>query len=65
MCMMDIGVFGFVWVGNHSDPEPFIDSNTKHICRNFEEIRAWAEEHQMPTTLPEEFWEMPGEDVNV
>jgi hypothetical protein len=65
MCTIDIGVFGSVWVGNRSDPHSFLDFNTKHVCRNFEEIREWAEENQLPKNLPKDFWEMPGEDVKV
>jgi hypothetical protein len=29
------------------DIGPFVDFNTKHKCKNFEDIRAWAEMHQM------------------
>jgi len=45
MCTADFGVFGQLWVKD--PPFPFVDFNTKHKCRNFEAIRAWAEENQI------------------
>ena len=65
MCTMDTGVFGSVWVGNHTDPHLFVDFNTKHVCRNFEAIRAWAERNQIPEELERDYWELPGPDVRV
>ncbi|PGH37038.1 hypothetical protein GX50_00021 [[Emmonsia] crescens] len=44
MCTADIGVFGQWWVEGVG---PFVDFNTVHKCRNFEEIRKWAEKHQI------------------
>lgn len=44
MCTADYGVFGQWWV---KDVGPFVDFNTKHKCKNFEDIRAWAEQHQI------------------
>jgi len=63
---MDIGVFGSVWV-NKTSPQPFVDFNTKHVCRNFEAIRSWAEQHQYPKDAPDDYLEIPGpdDDVNV
>ena len=64
MCNPDVGVLGQVWwqpEGN-SSPMAFVDFNTKHRCRDYEGVRKWAEEHQMP---PEEavdmsrFYEQP------
>ncbi|KAL4974647.1 hypothetical protein BDW66DRAFT_161082 [Aspergillus desertorum] len=47
MCTIDVGVLGQVWI--HPDhPSPFVDFNTEHVCRNFEDIRAWAEKNQLP-----------------
>ncbi|KAL4758356.1 oxidase ustYa family protein [Aspergillus foveolatus] len=47
MCTIDVGVLGQVWVHpNH--PSPFVDFNTEHVCRNFEDIREWAERNQLP-----------------
>ncbi|KAF1952071.1 hypothetical protein CC80DRAFT_508414 [Byssothecium circinans] len=53
MCVTDIGVLGQVWwqPDNQDYPEPFVDFNTKHRCRDFEAIRKWAKAHQLP---PEE-----------
>jgi hypothetical protein len=64
MCTMDIGVFGSVRVGNRSDMHTFTDFNTKHVCRNFDQIREWARLNQMQGQ-PEDFLELPGEDVKV
>ncbi|PGH07164.1 hypothetical protein GX51_01951 [Blastomyces parvus] len=44
MCTADVGVFGQWWVEGVG---AFVDFNTVHKCRNFEEIRKWAEQHQM------------------
>ncbi|KAE8356226.1 hypothetical protein BDV28DRAFT_127613 [Aspergillus coremiiformis] len=58
MCTVDIGVLGQVWV--HPDaPEPFVDFNTKHKCRNFHAIRQWAERNQLPETVPRDFLQPP------
>ncbi|EGC45034.1 conserved hypothetical protein [Histoplasma capsulatum var. duboisii H88] len=43
MCTADVGIFGQWWVKHIG---PFVDFNTVHKCRNFEEIRKWAEKHQ-------------------
>lgn len=68
MCNMDIGVFGSVWV-NNTKPDTFVDFNTKHVCRNFEAIRTWAEDHQMPEpdTFPQDYFDIPkpGDGVKV
>jgi hypothetical protein len=64
MCTVDIGVFGSVWV-NKTSPHPFVDFNTKHVCRNFGQVREWAENNQMDEYVPVDFWELPGEDVHV
>ena len=65
MCTMDIGVFGKVWVRNGTLLRPFVDLNTKHVCRNFDSIRAWAEERQISKDVPEDFIEKPVEGVNI
>jgi hypothetical protein len=50
MCVTDIGVLGQVWYQpeGEANPTPFVDFNTKHRCRDYEAIRKWAEEHQLP-----------------
>lgn len=65
MCDADIGVFGSYWVQNATRPRPFVDFNTKHVCRNFDPIRAWGEERQIPEEVPDDFMEEPGEGVNI
>ncbi|KAG9669234.1 hypothetical protein KCU99_g7487, partial [Aureobasidium melanogenum] len=44
MCTAETGVFGQWWV---KDIGPFVDFNTKHKCKNFEDIRVWAEKKQV------------------
>ncbi|KAA8642453.1 hypothetical protein EYZ11_007215 [Aspergillus tanneri] len=64
MCSIDIGVLGQVWV--HPDnPEPFVDFNTKHQCRNFDAIRNWAEKNQLPESVPSDFLEPPNKGDRV
>jgi hypothetical protein len=65
MCDVDIGVFGSVWV-NQTHPRPFVDFNTKHVCRNFDDIRTWVKNAQVPEGKLAEFMEEePGEEVKV
>ncbi|KDR77533.1 hypothetical protein GALMADRAFT_209863 [Galerina marginata CBS 339.88] len=40
MCSADVGMITFEWVSGHDDPYP--DFNTKHRCRVFEKLLAWA-----------------------
>jgi hypothetical protein len=65
MCTMDTDVFGSVWVGNRTSASLFVDFNTKHVCKNFEDIRSWAEKNQMPELGPEDFWEPPDENTRI
>jgi hypothetical protein len=39
---------------------PFVDFNTKHQCKNFDVIRKWAEERQLPAETPHDYLEPPG-----
>ena len=66
MCQVDIGVLGQVWV-HPTDPEPFVDFHTVHKCRDFEAIRKWAEERQLPPIedLPRDWSLMPPEEEDV
>ena len=64
MCDLDIGTFGQVWV-KHPTPRPWVDFNTRHTCRNFDAIRAWNEEKQIPAELPDDWWEWPSDDVKI
>ncbi|EPE27422.1 hypothetical protein GLAREA_04213 [Glarea lozoyensis ATCC 20868] len=58
MCTIDVGVLGRVWY-NKGNPTAFPDFNTVHKCRNFEGVREWAERHQMPEVVPEDFYVRP------
>ena len=46
MCTVDRGVFGRVWVQTDPKEAPFtyVNFNTAHLCRNFGDVRNWAEE---------------------
>lgn len=46
MCNTDTGVLGQVWFDQES-PTAFPDFNTKHKCKNFNDISRWAVEHQV------------------
>ncbi|KAL4879877.1 hypothetical protein BJY04DRAFT_219684 [Aspergillus karnatakaensis] len=64
MCTIDVGVLGQVWI--HPDnPSPFVDFNTEHQCRNFEDIRQWAERNQLPVETPGDFLRPPLEGQRV
>jgi hypothetical protein len=58
MCGVDVGMLGQVW-WDPTWPKSFVDFNTKHVCRNFEEIRGWAEQRQLPEEVPNDFLEPP------
>lgn len=61
MCTIDVGVLGQVWFQPDADelPGAFVDFNTRHTCRNFEAVRQWAEERQMPEDVPDDWLEPP------
>lgn len=64
MCNPDVGVLGQVWWQPEGEPNPmaFVDFNTKHRCRDYEGIREWAKEHQMPPAeevVISRFYEQP------
>ncbi|EOD50009.1 Tat pathway signal sequence [Neofusicoccum parvum] len=60
MCTVDTGVLGQVWFQPSSAPlEAFVDFNTRHRCRNYDAIRAWAEERQIPAAVPDDFLQPP------
>ena len=50
MCVPDVGVLGQIWykLEEMAEPSMFVDFNTEHRCRNFENVRKWAEKHQLP-----------------
>lgn len=62
MCTVDIGVLGQVWYqpgGDDPYPKAFVDFNTKHVCRNYEDIRKWAEVRQLPEDVPDDYLAPP------
>jgi hypothetical protein len=61
MCSVDIGVLGQVWwqSSTMAYPAAYTDFNTRHVCRNFDDVRAWAEKHQVPEEPPIDFLEPP------
>ncbi|KAI4613585.1 uncharacterized protein J4E87_009713 [Alternaria ethzedia] len=64
MCNPDVGVLGQVWwqADTMPDPTPFVDFNTRHRCRDYEQVREWAEAHQLPPETEvnmSRFYEMP------
>ena len=58
MCTPDLGVFGQVWTQPES-PKAFVDFNTDHKCVNYDAIREWAKERQLPADVPADFLEPP------
>ncbi|KAI9370174.1 hypothetical protein BJX61DRAFT_544885 [Aspergillus egyptiacus] len=64
MCTIDTGVLGQVWL-YPDHPKAFVDFNTEHQCRNFDEIRAWAERNQLPGDTPGDFLLPPGDGDRV
>lgn len=58
MCSVDTGVLGQVW-WNQTSPQAFVDFNTRHQCKNFEAVRQWAEQHQLPERPPRGFLAPP------
>ncbi|CAI7617891.1 unnamed protein product [Penicillium viridicatum] len=60
MCTVDSGVLGQVWI-YPENPEPYVDFNTQHRCKNFDAVRRWAEENQLPQNPPSDFLQAPSE----
>ncbi|KAJ5630793.1 uncharacterized protein N7484_010893 [Penicillium longicatenatum] len=54
MCTVDTGVLGQIWV-YPDNPEPHLDSSTHHRCKNFDQIRRWAEVNQLPKDPPVDY----------
>ncbi|POS71687.1 hypothetical protein DHEL01_v209921 [Diaporthe helianthi] len=65
MCSPETGVLGQVWY-DQENPSAFPDFNTKHKCKNFDDISKWAVDHQepVPESLPDDYMKEPRpEDV--
>lgn len=69
VCNVDTDLLGEVWFypsdRDVNGPRPFVDFNTEHRCRNFEVVRQYAQEHQVPEfaeTYPDDYfhWPEPG-----
>lgn len=52
MCNVDTAVLGQVW-HDKKDPSAFPDFNTKHTCKNYDDVREWAKRLQVRTFPPE------------
>ncbi|KAE9983569.1 hypothetical protein EG327_005449 [Venturia inaequalis] len=65
MCTADLGVVSQVWWRSSKDGEPntFPDFNNKHTCKNYEDIRKWHAERQIPKNedQPEDYTLPPAE----
>ena len=64
MCTVDVGILGQVW-WNKAHPHALPDFNTRHTCRDFEAVRRWAESHQAPEVVPEDYLRRPSDGVGV
>jgi hypothetical protein len=58
MCTVDTGMLGQVWWDKRF-PKAFVDFNTEHKCKNFDAVRQWAEERQLPEKVPDDFLKPP------
>ena len=58
MCTADIAVLGQVW-WNKEEPTAYPDFNTAHKCKNFDDVRQWAKEHQAPAEVPQDYLKPP------
>lgn len=69
MCNVDVGVFGQVWYmsGEENRVSAFVDFNTDHKCRNYDEIRQWAEVRQLPDPddVPDDILEPPSPGTTI
>jgi hypothetical protein len=65
MCNVDTGVLGQVWWDPDS-PHAFPDFNTAHQCKNYDDVRRWAESHQIPfepEKTPPDWLRVPAKEV--
>jgi hypothetical protein len=60
MCTVDTGMLGQIW-WDQEYPKAFVDFNTEHKCKNFDAIRQWAEERQIPERVASDFLKPPQE----
>ncbi|KAF2767049.1 hypothetical protein EJ03DRAFT_241786, partial [Teratosphaeria nubilosa] len=45
MCTFDTSILGQWWVADTH--RPFLDFNTEHRCKNFEDLAQWVKDHQL------------------
>lgn len=50
VCNVETGVLGQVWTrtSKNKSPQAFPDFNTRHVCKDYEAVRRWAEAHRVP-----------------
>jgi hypothetical protein len=60
MCSADTGLLGAFWVQGYGEVVYF---NTDHKCKNYGDIRQWAEDHQFWATSNDRTEIMPGDIV--
>lgn len=48
MCTADTGVHPYLWAMSGKNAHLYPDFNRDHKCRNFDDIRRFAKEHQAP-----------------
>lgn len=67
MCTVDVGVFGQIWYrpSGEKNISAFVDFNTPHKCRNYDDVRRWAEERQLPEDVPRDFLIAPGPEIAI
>ncbi|KAF5022922.1 hypothetical protein F66182_5041 [Fusarium sp. NRRL 66182] len=60
MCNTDTSLLGQVWY-KKDDPRAFPDFNTKHTCKNYDDVRKWAKKLQAPPpeSLPGDYLVSP------
>ncbi|UNI23267.1 hypothetical protein JDV02_009098 [Purpureocillium takamizusanense] len=65
MCNVDTGVLGQVWTVDSDGKElqAFPDFNSKHMCKNFDDIKEWSRKILAPSTddLPNDYLEPPAD----
>jgi hypothetical protein len=58
MCNVDTGVLGQRWV-DEEEPFGFPDFQTTHKCKNYDDVRNWAEKLQV-SSIPWSIVTAPG-----
>jgi hypothetical protein len=61
MCSADTGLLGMVWIEGGGTFVDFFDTN--HKCKNYDDIRQWAEDHQFWPTSEDTLEKRPGDII--